>query len=219
MQRAGGRRAWRTSRTLSRALIDRHKPVPIPNSFHNPLPGGRSASRTGCTLARALIDWYKFRIHSITRCPTTSLASSWCCLRLGASNSCSNKDLCHPTLGSWWLVMDPFYRPPDLFTNDSDSNSVYVPSKRPRLKRVAPLEPLEREQLVSHHQSSHHIHSEAQDVSSDIDMDSELGTDSDLTPSPMASIDARPVTDGVATVDADDDESIYQSIDEENAPD
>jgi hypothetical protein len=35
----------------------------------------------------------------------------------------------------------------------------------------------------------------------------------------MMSIDARPITDGVATVGSDGDESLYQSINEENSPD
>ncbi|KAI9459272.1 hypothetical protein HD554DRAFT_2137369 [Boletus coccyginus] len=66
------------------------------------------------------------------------------------------------------------HRWPDLFTDDSDSNSVYVPStlydgKRPRLRQVTvPLEPLEREELGSHHQGSHYTHSEALDVSSSV---------------------------------------------------
>jgi len=89
----------------------------------------------------------------------------------------------------------------------------------PRLKQVVPLEPLEREERVSRHRNSYHVHSEVQDVSSsDTDMDTELGSNCDLISSPLISPDARPVTNGVATVGSDDNESLYQSIDEENAP-
>jgi len=39
-----------------------------------------------------------------------------------------------------------------------------------------------------------------------------------LTSSPLISLGARPITDGVATAGSDDNESLYLSIDEENAP-
>jgi len=91
----------------------------------------------------------------------------------------------------------------------------------PRLKQVAPLEPLETEpEELAPHRTSYHVHSQVQDISSsDMDTDTELGSDSDLAPSPLISPDARPVTDGVTAIGSDDDESLYQSIDEEIAPD
>ena len=89
----------------------------------------------------------------------------------------------------------------------------------PRLKQVAPLEPLKKEKLVPH-QTSYRAHSQVQDISSsDTDTDSELGSDPDWTPYlPLISPDARPPTDDVATAGPDDSESLYLSIDEENAP-
>ena len=88
----------------------------------------------------------------------------------------------------------------------------------PRLKQVAPLEPLEREEVgTSRYRKSYRVYSPVQDVSSsDSDTDSMFGSDSDSTPSPLMSIDARPITDGVGS---DGDESLYQSVNEESSPD
>ena len=94
-----------------------------------------------------------------------------------------------------------------------------IASSPPRLKQAALLEPLEREEeVVSHYRNSYHVQSQAQDVSSsDSDTDSVFESDSDSTPSPpLISIDAR--SDGVATVDSDGAESLYQSVNEENSP-
>jgi hypothetical protein len=134
--------------------------------------------------------------------------------------------------------MDPFHKPPgDLFKDDSDPDEGYVPSMLDKGKRKAEgvsradcvvtgtdtgglLEPLEREEVVSRYRKSYHVHSQVQDVSSsDSGTDSMFGSDSDSTPSPVMSIDAPPITDGVATVGSDGDESLYQSISEENPPD
>ena len=93
-----------------------------------------------------------------------------------------------------------------------------IASSRPRLKQVALLEPLGRGEVVSHYRNSYHVQSQVQDVSSsDSDTDSVFGSDSDSTPSPpLMSIEAR--FDGVATVDSDGAESLYQSVNEENSP-
>ncbi|KAF8452915.1 hypothetical protein L210DRAFT_949498 [Boletus edulis BED1] len=110
--------------------------------------------------------------------------------------------------------MDPPYRPPNLFNDDSDSSEVYVPSTVDKGKRKAE-EPLDRDEVDPRYRTSYHVHSQVQDnSSSDSDSDSDFG--SDLTPSPPSiSVDAR----GVIAVESDGDESLYQSADEENSPD
>ena len=78
---------------------------------------------------------------------------------------------------------------------------------------MALSEPLERGPLPSHYQNSYRMRSQTQDVSSDSNTESDLESDSDPTPSPtLMSISARP-TGG------SDDDSLYQSLDEENSPD
>ena len=101
--------------------------------------------------------------------------------------------------------MSPSYRPPDpLGNSDSESNVEYVPSRvdkgkgkaegiilmhtelSQKLSRMALPGPLQKQENISHYRNSHHIHSQIIDVSS-----SELDKDA-----------------------SDDDESVYQSVDE-----
>ncbi|KAF8452926.1 hypothetical protein L210DRAFT_3499752 [Boletus edulis BED1] len=105
-----------------------------------------------------------------------------------------------PSQGTQWLTMDPPYRPPNFFSDDSDSSEIYVPSTVDKGKRKV-LEVRD-------------------DSSSDSDMVLDFGTDSNLTPAPPSIfIDAPPNMDGTATVNSDGNESLYQSVDEENSPD
>ena len=90
--------------------------------------------------------------------------------------------------------MDPSHKPPNLFSDDSDSDEGYVPRKLDKGKRKA--------EGVSHADSAL--------------TGTETG-DSDSMPSPpLMSIGTRPITDGVATVGSDGAESLYHSFDEEN---
>ena len=81
---------------------------------------------------------------------------------------------------------------------------------------MALSEPLEGEPLV---RNSYRAQSQVVSSSSS-DTESELESVSDLTPPHTSkSVDARPISDGVATGGSDGDESLYQSLDEENSPD
>lgn len=107
--------------------------------------------------------------------------------------------------------MDPSHNPPNLFSDDSDSDEGYVPL----------LDPLEREEVdpVFRYRNFYRVHPQVQDLtSSDSDTDFVFGSNSDSTPSrPLISIDAH-ITDGVVTVGSDGDESLYHSVDEGNSP-
>ncbi|KAF8452913.1 hypothetical protein L210DRAFT_3617960 [Boletus edulis BED1] len=107
--------------------------------------------------------------------------------------------------------MDPPYRPPNLFNDDSDASEIYVPNTIDKGKRKAE-EPLDRDEVDFRYRTSYHVLSQVQDdASSDSDTVSDFG--SDLTPSPPSiSVDAR----GVTAVESDGDESLYQSADEAN---
>ncbi|KAF8428935.1 hypothetical protein L210DRAFT_3623712 [Boletus edulis BED1] len=110
--------------------------------------------------------------------------------------------------------MDPSYRPPNLFSSNSNSSKVHVPSTVDKGKRKAE-EPLDGDEVDSRYSTSYRVYSEAQDDSSS-DSDTVSGFGPGLMPSPPSiSIGAR----GVNTADSDGDESLYQSVDEENSPD
>ncbi|KAF8122279.1 hypothetical protein EV363DRAFT_1274846 [Boletus edulis] len=117
--------------------------------------------------------------------------------------------------------MDPPYRPPNFFSDDPDSSEIYVPSTVDKGKRKVLEEPLDGEEVDSRYRTSYHVHSQVRDdSSSDSDMVLDFGTDSNLTPAPPSIfIDAPPNMDGTATVNSDGNESLYQSVDEENSPD
>ncbi|KAG6369029.1 hypothetical protein JVT61DRAFT_1964, partial [Boletus reticuloceps] len=80
--------------------------------------------------------------------------------------------------------------------------------------------PLDGDEVDSRYRTSYHVHSQDRDdSSSDSDTVPGFVTDSNLTPAPPSIfIDARPNMDGSAIVDSDGDESLYQSVDEENSP-
>ncbi|KAF8119662.1 hypothetical protein EV363DRAFT_1495138 [Boletus edulis] len=105
--------------------------------------------------------------------------------------------------------MDPPYRPPNLFNDDSDSSEVYVPSTSTRASEKQ--KPLDRDEVDPRYRTSYHVHSQVQDnSSSDSDSDSDFG--SDLTPSPPSiSVDARGVT--AVEFDGDEENSLDDRMD------